>query len=189
MPRKRRTRHRGALIAGAGFGMLSGFGLDQIPTVELAPVGYLVAVAATSPSTWFVIRYRKRLKKWFTRRWGFVYLARTWHPTSRLNRISCGYVGQSIRRIGVRWDEHEHGYWWGGQWKPPQPWADTLVEWRIICQPKRRLGLTLDFLEWLHIQLRIPLYNVEMNRSNPRRIRPETARAQRAWRDERVGAA
>jgi len=165
-------------------GLLAGEGIHRLG-IFIDGLGRLVVLGICLLLITPAIKYRKSLDEMFSRRWGFIYMAITWHPTARWNRKVCGYVGKSTQKMGERWDQHEFGYWWSGEWKPPQVWADTLIEWRVICEPKRRLGITLAFLEWLNIKVRFPLYNDKMNRTtNPRRIDKVTAVQQRTDREE-----
>ena len=63
-----------------------------------------------------------------------------------------------------------------------KPWYDLVVKRYVISLGRmpRWLGLSL---EWLLIKATMPAYNVHHNRSNPRRIKPWDAKAQRLARD------
>lgn len=91
------------------------------------------------------------------------------------------YVGRTARP-DLRHREHMLG---GGKWRvTPKPWADLEPRRYVICRKKRRLEITTHFLEWFWIKVLLPAYNIQMNRTNPRRIKPWTASRQRALRDQ-----
>lgn len=104
--------------------------------------------------------------------WGLPFIGRHW-----------GYVGRTTN--GVRRDaQHRYGYVWDGERKEAQPWADLIVKRYVVCGRKRRYRWSTHFLEWFWIWLLMPVYNVSMNRANPRRVKPWDAQRQRAARDE-----
>lgn len=91
-----------------------------------------------------------------------------------------GYVGQTNSRRR-RDEQHQRGSLTYGTM--PARWSD--LEPKVYALPclfpnwkRARLAQ-----EWLWIKLLMPVYNVQHNRTNPRRITPRRAAAQRAERD------
>lgn len=97
------------------------------------------------------------------------------------------YVGQSN---SFRRRDREHLFGSMAYDSPVQakPWSDL--------RPKRYAVPVLfpgwrwarERQEWLMIKLLLPVYNVQHNRTNPRRITPARALAQRAMRDRNRAA-
>ena len=93
------------------------------------------------------------------------------------------YVGQS-NSFARRDREHLYGSSAYDAVVLPKPWSDL--------RPKRYAVPVLfpgwrwarERQEWLMIKLLLPAYNVQHNRTNPRRISPERARIQRAMREK-----
>ncbi|HEU4754018.1 MAG TPA: hypothetical protein VFU47_12990 [Armatimonadota bacterium] len=71
-------------------------------------------------------------------------------------------------------------------WQPGQPWADLDPKRYVLLRIRRR-GLfdawRLSIAEAAAIRLLLPVYNVQRNAGNPRRIKPHVAKRQRALRD------
>lgn len=68
------------------------------------------------------------------------------------------------------------------QHRATQQWSDLDPIFHFI--PLGRVPRFVALIaEWLLIKATLPLYNVQHNRSNPRRITPRVARLQRAARD------
>lgn len=113
---------------------------------------------------------------------GGVYVYRTRKPGARYNipvlSRHVGYVGQS-NNFRRRHEQHVNG---GGEYNSiPKPWADLdPVCYRIGLPDWKWLRLTV---EALLIWTLFPVYNVQRNRANPRRITPAEARHHRAVRD------
>src|SRR3954462_10478904 len=82
-----------------------------------------------------------------------------------------GYAGRT--NYPARRDaQHRYGYVWDGKRKPPQPWSDLIVSRRVIFRKKRRMEITTHLLELITIRALFPVYTIQMNRTNPRRIKP-----------------
>jgi hypothetical protein len=96
------------------------------------------------------------------------YVRRTGVWAWLFRRPALGYVGKTRQWVKARWRQHEAS----------QPWADTVVEWRVIREWKDISGIALWWAEVWRIVLWLPLYNIQYNRLNPRRIRPWTAQRQ-----------
>ena len=95
----------------------------------------------------------------------YLYLYRTRRPSG---------FGQHIGYIGVTNSPHYRDV----QHRAYQPWSD-LIACRYVIPLGRVPRFLACFLEALLIQLVLPVYNVQHNRGNPRRIKPWKARAQR----------
>ena len=92
-----------------------------------------------------------------------------------------GYVGRTNnpRRRDM---EHIKG---GGRYAAvAKDWSDLRPKRKVIFKLKRRTEIMTHILEWITIKALLPVYNVEMNLTNPRRITPRRAKAQRFARDE-----
>jgi hypothetical protein len=101
--------------------------------------------------------------------WGWPVIGRHW-----------GYVGRT-NHLERRNQQHLYG---GGTYGAvAKPWADLEPKLYVLVRPGRRLELTTHLLEWAWIKILMPVYNVSMNRSNPRRIKPWDQHAQRRARD------
>lgn len=133
-------------------------------------------------------RPRRRARRHLWRSvWGR-FGARTYHGTvyrirvrsPHLGRPVTGYIGKTVRPVETRIREHLQG----SPTTPAKPWADTVVGWDVLWTGKcSAAGLALR--EVWRIRTRWPLYNVQHNRPNPRRIPPHRAVIQRAARDRR----
>jgi hypothetical protein len=86
------------------------------------------------------------------------------HPVWRVRCV--GYVGKTRQWPARRWAQHE----------ATQPWAHRIVEWRIVKEWRDISAIALWWAEVWRIVLRLPLYNIQWNRHNPRRIKPWKAR-------------
>ncbi len=89
------------------------------------------------------------------------------------------YVGQTGSR-SARDLEHIYG---GGKFKAlPKPWSD--LKPRVYSLPSFHWWKwSREFTERFWIVLLLPVYNVQHNTKNPRRIKPWVAQRQRAVRD------
>ena len=120
-------------------------------------------------------------RRWWEHTSEEIYAYRTRRPSGR--GTHWGYVGRTAWPAR-RHQEHTVG---GGKWRATaKPWADLVVERRVMFRKKRRLEITTHFLEWSMIKLLMPVYNIQMNWKNPRRIPPWVAQRQRL---QRSGAA
>ena len=133
---------------------------------------------------------------------GALYGFRGIHPRS--GHTVFVYGGKTFQRD---WKDRIRQHLWGGGRydSVPKPWADTVLGWRpdgtveeciraggvfLIRKPSRVSPFGLWWREIIFaIWLRLPLYNVQWNLHNPRRIRPAVAREQRARRDRSRGLA
>jgi hypothetical protein len=92
-------------------------------------------------------------------------------PRTNYTTKTLGYVGESVRLPFQRMMEHIY----------EQPWADTIVGWEVdaTVYPGKAAVLAA---EEAAIKAERPLYNVEHNRGNPRRVKPWDAERQAAER-------
>jgi hypothetical protein len=123
-------------------------------------------------------------RRWWEKTSEEIYAYRTRKP----HGFGLPVVGRHWAYVGrtsvphLRHSEHMVG---GGKWRAkPKPWADLEPRRFVICRKKRRMEITTHFLEWFWIKVLMPVYNVSMNRTNPRRIKPWTQAAQRAHRNQ-----
>lgn len=132
----------------------------------------------------------------WSRHTGALYGVRGTHP--RWGRVVFVYGGKTFQRPWTaRIEQH---LWGGGRYSSvPKPWADTVLGWRpngtveeciaaggvfLIMEPRKISPMGLWWREIVFaIWLRLPLYNVQWNLHNPRRVRPDVAREQRVKRD------
>lgn len=182
MARRRKRRIRNRLILGVVLGLLTGHGLDALPLIELDSNGRVWVVAVVAPLTLLLATLSGKFGSLFEVKWSAIYRFRVPHPTSVWRRRVCGYIGQTTRKPEIRRDEHLYGSSYGD---PPQPWSDMVDEndWDLIHPWKRRPVILVNFLEWVNIKIRLPIYNDKMNHTNPRRITKTRQIAQRAQRD------
>jgi len=127
-------------------------------------------------------RRRKRRSRFVLGRWlrrgpGTCYRFRVRHPRS--GRVVNGYVGQTRRPVQVRIDEHLLGT----ATAAPKVWADTVVSWDVLWTGTCTQG-GLNWRERWYIVSRRPLYNVQWNTANRRRILPSRAARQRIRRSQ-----
>lgn len=104
-------------------------------------------------------------------RLGIVYGIRVIHPTT--GQIALGYVGKTRQRLRTR----------EGQHRDEQPWSDTIVGAAFVIAQGMWTEAQLDAVEQHHIRTLLPLYNIDHNLANPRRITPWDAVAQRQARE------
>lgn len=124
-------------------------------------------------------------RRWWERTREEVYAYRTDKPHAPvalpLIGRHWGYAGRT-NNAKRRNQEHLVG---GGQYAAvAKPWADLRPKRRVIFRMKSRTEAMTHFLEWITIKALLPVYNVDMNRTNPRRITPRQATAQRYARDQ-----
>jgi hypothetical protein len=114
----------------------------------------------------------------------YAYRTRKPHGFTRIPVIGThwGYAGRT-RNPKRRDAQHRYGYVWDGERKPAQPWSDLITSRRVIFRRKRRMEITTHLLEMITIRVLFPVYNIQMNRTNPRRIKPWEAQAQRRYRN------
>lgn len=96
-------------------------------------------------------------------------------PHTSYRTTTCGYIGESGRQPFDRLLEHLR----------EKPWGDTIVGWRIIETHGRKRSVLAA--EATAVQARRPLYNIDLNGGNPRRIPPWVQVRQRAARDRAKG--
>lgn len=121
--------------------------------------------------------------KWYRkirRRRGGVYLWRVDHHINRARRVT-GYVGETTSYYFREQDQLGHGRAGGeASWSDLNPKRYKVIPlpwwlcWKWVLLP----------LETLVILATWPVYNDSKNRWNPRRIRRDVAKAQRANRDQ-----
>lgn len=174
MSRRRKSTILPRIALGAAVGAGAAFLVDahvvavtQTATVILVLLGILVVFIAP------------RWKKLFRFYPGHLYAFTVRHP--RTGRRVCGYVGKTRRDPRVRYEEHLGNGRYGDAAKP---WTDTVTDWRVIYSSKRVSDIGLSLREQLHIRLRRPLYNIEYNGRNRRRVKPWEAKAQRLSRNQ-----
>lgn len=124
-------------------------------------------------------------RRWYERTREEVYAYRTDKPSAPLGLPLIGrhwgYAGRT-NNPKRRDMEHVRG---GGQYNAvAKPWADLRPKRHVIFRMKSRTEAMTHFLEWLTIKILLPVYNVDMNRTNPRRITQRSQAAQRAMRDQ-----
>lgn len=121
-------------------------------------------------------------------RYGEVYAYTTRKPWARgvLGTIPVlgrhlAYVGKT--RDGRRRHAQHMGTDMGPYAKVAQPWSNLDPHRYVLWSMRRCPDWLLSAMEVLLIRLLLPVYNVQHNRGNPRRIKPWEAKAQRAARD------
>lgn len=105
------------------------------------------------------------------RRRGIVYGFWVVHPLTGQRVL--GYVGQTRQALRAREAQH----------RAEQPWADTIVGPAVVIAEGAWTNGELDAHEVRQIQALRPLYNIDHNRTNPNRILPWDAVAQRQARE------
>lgn len=120
-------------------------------------------------------RHHRSWGRWLARVPGTCYRIKVRHPRS--GRVVTGYVGQTVRPVQVRIDEHLLGTVTAA----PKVWADTVVSWDVLWSKRCTQGW-LNWRERWYIVTRRPLYNIQWNTHNRRRIEPWRAQRQRVQR-------
>jgi hypothetical protein len=129
---------------------------------------------------------------------GGIYLFRTRKPYAMIGLPVIGrhngYTGQT-RDYRLRWAQHIIG---GGKYRAvPKSWSDLDPKpWRILPLPRwlfLHAPRVVDLLEAVCIFATAPVYNVQLNKGNLRRISLQRAAMQRRFRDNaptswRIGA-
>lgn len=100
-----------------------------------------------------------------------------WDPHTKYTAPAVGYIGESNRLAATRHDEHADD----------KPWFDTVVSYRVVGYYPNKAAV--QAAEKAAVQNARPLYNVEYNKGNPRRITREKALQQRLARDDAAGRA
>jgi hypothetical protein len=121
---------------------------------------------------------------WFDRTTEAIYVFRARKPHALLGLPIIGrhfaYVGRT-NNLRRRYEQHMIG---GGEYRSvAKDWADLEPRFYVICPMKSRMEITTHFLEWFWIKVLMPVYNIQMNRTNPRRIKPWVAKRQRINRN------
>lgn len=129
--------------------------------------------------------HRRPARRWWERTREEIYAYRTDKPHAPLALPLIGrhwgYAGRT-NNASRRHQEHVQG---GGRYAAvAKPWADLRPKRLVIFRRKERTEAMTHFLEWVTIKILLPVYNVDMNRTNPRRITPHRAKAQRFARDQ-----
>lgn len=129
--------------------------------------------------------HRPPARRWWERTREEIYAYRTDKPHAPLGLPIIGrhwaYAGRT-NNASRRHQEHVEG---GGRYQAvAKPWADLRPKRRVIFRRKERTEAMTHFLELLAIKILLPVYNVDMNWTNPRRITPRQAKAQRFARDQ-----
>ena len=102
------------------------------------------------------------MKKWM--RPGRVYAVNVLHP-ERGTFVRYGYIGKTRQLVINRLRQHGAS----------QPWWDTVVSFETLWESPRCSPFRLWWEEVWRIVVLFPLYNIQWNRANPRRIKPWTA--------------
>lgn len=99
-------------------------------------------------------------------------------PHTNYTTVTLGYIGETAREPFVRLMEHL----FGARGEPGKSWADTIVGWEVDL---RVFGSKAEVLaaEEAAVRAEQPLYNVEYNGDNPRRVPPWEQVEQRRARD------
>lgn len=115
--------------------------------------------------------------KLFKLKYQEVYLYRTDRPSGWGRHTA--YVGRTCQPL-LRHQQH----------MARQPWSDLRPRRYVLIRVNRCPELVIRFCEWVAIKAIMPVYNIQHNRSNPRRIKPWRAREARLARDagHRFGA-
>jgi len=94
----------------------------------------------------------------FPRRKGWVYVWRVRHPVTGV-AVRHGYIGKT-RFLKLRLNQHMER----------SRWRDTATEWDVLWYSSDVTAFGLWWREVWYILTRMPLYNYQWNRLNPRRI-------------------
>lgn len=131
--------------------------------VELAPLGWQVHAVAVALAL-FALACWARTGALV--RPGTVYGLRVRDPRS--GRVVIGYVGKTRRHWRTRIHEHLHG----SADTPPKAWAPTVTEPFVLWHSPRCTAFGLWWREVWFIRTRRPLYNIQHNTRNRRRVPP-----------------
>lgn len=130
-------------------------------------------------------RPRRQGRRWWERTTEEVYAYRTDKPHAPLGLPIIGrHWGYGGRTNNPRRRHTEHVIGGGPYGHTQKPWADLRPRRFVIFRMKRRTELMTHFLEWLTIKILLPVYNHDMNLTNPRRITLKAQKAQRFARDQ-----
>lgn len=102
------------------------------------------------------------MKRW--KRPGRVYAVNVIHP-DRGVLVRYGYIGKTRQLVINRLRQHA----------VCQPWWDTHVGYETLWESQSCTALRLWWEEVWRIVVLFPLYNIQWNKLNPRRIKPWTA--------------
>lgn len=131
------------------------------------------------------VRPRRQKRRWYERTREEVYAYRTDKPHAPLGLPIIGrHWGYGGRTNNPRRRHQEHVLGGGPYGAVAKPWSDLRPRRFVIFRMKSRTELMTHFLEWLVIKILLPVYNVDMNYTNPRRITPKAQAAQRFARDQ-----
>lgn len=113
-------------------------------------------------------------------RYGEVYAYRTLKPwLAVVFRRHFAYVGKT-RNPGMRDLEHRAG---GGRYgQTAKDWADLDPRRYVVWSSPDVRDWRLSLMEWIFIRILLPVYNVQHNTGNPRRVKPWKAKEYRAAR-------
>lgn len=100
----------------------------------------------------------RRGRRVFPRREGWVYVFRARHPATGV-LVRHGYIGKT-RWLKLRLAQHLER----------SDWRDTVTEWDVLWYSPDVTAFGLWWREVWYILTRMPLYNYQWNRLNPRRI-------------------
>jgi hypothetical protein len=130
-------------------------------------------------------RTRRRPRRWYERTREEVYAYRTTKPWAALGLPIIGrHWGYAGRTNDPKRRDMEHIVGGGRYSAVAKPWADLRPRRFVIFRMKSRTEAMTHFLEWLTIKVLLPVYNVDMNLTNPRRITKKAQAAQRFARDQ-----
>ena len=113
---------------------------------------------------------------------------RAWRRWWKVERLYL-YVYRCRKPSGWGWHNGYSGItnspWHRDRQHRSKDWYDLVIRRHCVCIGRMPRGLGL-ILEYVLIKATLPVYNVQHNRANPRRIKPWTARRQRWLRDHGV---
>lgn len=124
-------------------------------------------------------------RRWYERTREEVYAYRTTKPHAPLGLPIIGrHWGYAGRTNDPKRRDMEHIRGGGRYAAVAKHWADLRPRRFVIFRMKSRTEAMTHFLEWFTIKVLLPVYNVDMNLTNPRRITPRAQAAQRFARDQ-----
>lgn len=130
-------------------------------------------------------RTTRRKRRWWEKTREEIYAYRTDKPHAPLALPIIGrHWGYAGRTNDPKRRDLEHVQGGGRYAAVAKDWADLRPKRRVVFGMKTRTEAMTHFLEWITIKVLLPVYNVDMNRTNPRRITPRQAKAQRFARDQ-----